>query len=379
MHAATQRVAGAIEGAASRLRTDLAAAERTTADEGRALAAAHAKEDETYRALVVRDDADRARAAQSERLHAKLAELSAVAKRLADRRRDEGAARDEWNALLAERTRLLTEKGAHRTRVAGELTRALGPTIRVTVTPGLDTTPIAAVLGDILKGANIRPATFIPLIAKRIPPSVLVAMVETNDLAPLVEIDPNKGDKEERAAKILALLRASGRLHEIALAKAEDAPLIELKVGRRYRPSRRVSTGQRCACILPILLLKSTSPLLVDQVEDNLDNAYIYEVLVKRLAQVKTTRQLVVVTHNPNPPTLVGAAQILVLGANDEDGEDGDDAAEDSDDDEPIGSRLLAAGTFEDVRAYVEYTEGGREAFVRRGERYGLFTAGSAR
>ena len=135
---------------------------------------------------------------------------------------------------------------------------------------------------------------------------------------------------------------------------------------------------------MPILLLKSTSPLLVDQVEDNLDNAYIYEVLVKQLAQVKMNRQLVVVTHNPNPPTLIGAAQILVLGANDEDGDEGDldldrDNDRDSNGEETIGSRLVAAGTFEEVRASVEHTEGGREAFLRRGERYGLLPADGAR
>ncbi len=365
-HAAMQRMAGAIEGAAGRLRADLATAERAAAEEGRALALVHAKEDEAYSALVIRVDADRARAAQSERLHRKLAELSVVAKRLADRRREEGAARDEWNALYAERARLLTEKGGHRKRVADALTRALGPDIQVTVTPGLDTSPVAAVLADILKGANVRPATFVSTIAKRIPPSVLVSMIERNDLEPLVEIDPIKGGKEERASKILALLRASGRLHELALAKPEDAPLIELRLGKKYRASRRLSTGQRCACILPILLLQSTSPLLIDQVEDNLDNAFIYAVVVKRFAQVKRDRQLVVVTHNPNPPTLAGAARILVLGTTEDEDGDGDG------DGETMKGQLVAAGTFEEVQAHVESTEGGREAFLERGARYGL-------
>jgi hypothetical protein len=32
---------------------------------------------------------------------------------------------------------------------------------------------------------------------------------------------------------------------------------------------------------------------------------------------------------------------------------------------------VAAAGTFDDVVEYVERTEGGREAFLKRGEKYG--------
>jgi len=101
--------------------------------------------------------------------------------------------------------------------------------------------------------------------------------------------------------------------------------------------------------------LQSAAPLLIDQVEDNLDNAYVYDVLVRRIAEITAGRQLLVVTHNPNPPTLAGAARILVLGMGEDD-----------------RGELVAGGTFEDVWPHVERTDGGREAFLRRGERYGL-------
>jgi hypothetical protein len=273
---------------------------------------------------------------------------------LADRRREEGALRHDWDALLAERGRLLAEKSAIRQRVGEELSKALDGEVRVKVTPGMDHTPYAKLLGDALKGANIRPASFVDVIAQRIPPAVLVEMAEKNELEPLVEIDPSRSGKEDRAAKILALLRASDRLHEVAMATLEDKPLIELKVGNDWRASDKVSTGQRCACILPILLLQSVAPLLVDQVEDNLDNAFIYDVLVKRIAGVKENRQLLVVTHNPNPPTLAGAERIFVLSVN-ADGK----------------GEVAASGTFDDVVEFVERTEGGREAFLKRGEKYG--------
>ena len=351
-----QRIAGAVEGSAGRLRAEIAAAEQTAAEEGRALAGSHAKEDEAYQLLVVRDDADRERAAASERLHKRFAELSAVAKRLGDRRREEGAARDESRALLAERARLLAEKSATRKRVCDDWSRELEGEVRASITPEGNSTPYANLLADILEGANIRPTSFIPTIAKRIRPLDLVSIVENGETGPLVEIDTVQKGREERAKKILRHLRESGRMHEIAMARFDDLPLIELKVGKRWRPSHQLSTGQRCACILPILLLWSAALLLIDQAEDNLDNAFIYDVLVKRIAKAKESRQLIIATHNPNPPTLASADRIIVLDVE----EEGDGV-------------VAAAGTFEEVKPHVERLEGGREAFRKRGERYGHF------
>ncbi len=355
-HAAMQRVAGAVEGSSGRLRAEIGSVERTVGEEGRALAAAHAKEDEAYQALVLRDDADRQHAAESERLHRRFAELSAVAKRLGDRRREHGSARDEGQALLAEQTRLLQEKSARRKAVAKELSEALEGEVEVTVAAGADSEPFAKLLADILCGANLR-AVFVKTIAQRIPPTVLAALAERNEVAPIMEIDPVKSGKEERAAKVLMALRASGRLHELETARLEDLPLIRLRVGNSWRPSNRLSPGQRTSCVLPILLLQSAAPLLIDQAEDNLDNAFIYAVLVKRMAQVKESRQLLVVTHNPNPVVLAFADRIFVLAVED----DGHGEVE-------------AAGTFEQVKPHVErLLEGGRDAFLKRGERYGHY------
>jgi hypothetical protein len=148
-------------------------------------------------------------------------------------------------------------------------------------------------------------------------------------------------------------------MDELLLAPEEDLPLIELRVGKTWRPSNRLSTGQRCTCILQILLLRSAAPLLVDQAEDSLDNAFIYEVLVERFSKAKEARQLIVATLNPNPPALADADRIHVLDT----------------DDEGCGV-LTAAGTFDEVKPHVERLEGGRKAFRARGERYGHFPGG---
>ena len=163
-----------------------------------------------------------------------------------------------------------------------------------------------------------------------------------------------KSGKSARAHKVIAALRDSGRLREIETAPLEDLPLIELKIDGDYVPSARVSTGQRVTAILPILLLPSASPLVIDQVEDHLDNRFIFQVLVKTLLAAKGGRQFLFASHNPNIPVLADAERVFELTAKDRQG------------------RLAACGTVDEIRERIELVlEGGREAFVRRGERYG--------
>lgn len=60
------------------------------------------------------------------------------------------------------------------------------------------------------------------------------------------------------------------------------------------------SAGQKAAAILAFLLSHGDEPLIIDQPEDDLDNALIYDLIVSQIQENKSRRQLVVVTHNPN-------------------------------------------------------------------------------
>jgi len=133
-----------------------------------------------------------------------------------------------------------------------------------------------------------------------------------------------------------------------------DRPTIELKDGQDYKDSSSLSTGQKCTTILPILLLESASPLLIDQPEDNLDNAFIYETVVKSVLEVRGKRQLIFVTHNPNIPVLGDAQRVVVLQST------GRQAS------------VKAVGTVDEVKDEIEtILEGGKEAFEERKKRYG--------
>ncbi|MGD9506517.1 MAG: TrlF family AAA-like ATPase, partial [Syntrophobacteraceae bacterium] len=69
---------------------------------------------------------------------------------------------------------------------------------------------------------------------------------------------------------------------------------------RKFDDLENGSAGQKAAAILAFLLSHGTEPLVMDQPEDDLDNALIYDLIVKQVHENKNRRQLIVVTHNPN-------------------------------------------------------------------------------
>ncbi len=82
-----------------------------------------------------------------------------------------------------------------------------------------------------------------------------------------------------------------------------------------FRPLDKLSTGQQCTAILHLLLLQNADPLLMDQPEDNLDNAFIADRIVAELRSAKIARQFIFATHNANIPVFGDAEWIGVLDA----------------------------------------------------------------
>lgn len=84
-----------------------------------------------------------------------------------------------------------------------------------------------------------------------------------------------------------------------------------------FRPLDKLSTGQQCTAILHLLLLENSDPLLVDQPEDNLDNAFIADRIVTQLRETKIARQFIFATHNANIPVFGDAEWIGVFDVQD--------------------------------------------------------------
>lgn len=68
----------------------------------------------------------------------------------------------------------------------------------------------------------------------------------------------------------------------------------------KFEDLEKGSAGQKAAAILAFLLSHGEEPLIIDQPEDDLDNALIYDLVVKQIHANKKNRQLIIVTHNPN-------------------------------------------------------------------------------
>ena len=124
-----------------------------------------------------------------------------------------------------------------------------------------------------------------------------------------------------------------------------------------FKPLSRLSTGQQCTAILHMLLLENVDPLIMDQPEDNLDNAFIADRIVHELRAAKTSRQFLFATHNANIPVFGDAEWIGVFTSLENRGSLNADAQ---------GS--IDVPVIRDQVANI--LEGGRAAFIQRKEKY---------
>jgi ABC-type enterochelin transport system ATPase subunit/predicted nuclease with TOPRIM domain len=148
------------------------------------------------------------------------------------------------------------------------------------------------------------------------------------------------------------------RLDELERFLPEDA--VEAHVRGHegdFKPIITGSVGQRSTAILSLLLSAGKEPLIIDQPEADLDNQYIYDVVVNLLRRRKFSRQIIVATHNANIPVNGDAELIVALGVENRMG------------------NVLGAGSIDQPQIKDLVTtimEGSAEAFRLRRERYGF-------
>lgn len=148
-------------------------------------------------------------------------------------------------------------------------------------------------------------------------------------------------------------------LEEIELMDIIDIQLNIDSNGENYKSLDLLSKGQQCTAILNILLLENKDPLIIDQPEDNLDNAFIADNIVNELRNSKMNRQFIFATHNANIPVFGDAELIGVLQERNGQGE--------------IKENLIGSvDSFEVRRAVIQTLEGGDYAFKMRKEKYNL-------
>jgi hypothetical protein len=339
-----------LRSAAASITDAMHAAETRTKELGAVLAERHALQEADYRAFVSQSEEQGGRAAERLALQTSLANAVSAAK-------EQQAKEKQWHGLAENRSDLLKrvselrdQRYALRKGVAERLTQQF-PSIRVTVAQAAELQQYRDLIAEALKGAGVKQGVVAERLSQVFLPTELSQVVAKNDHKTVMQ---RAAFDEERAKKIVDALRASGASYVIETVDLEDRPHIELLDGEKYKESSHLSTGQRCTTILPILLVQSERPLLIDQPEDNLDNAFVYETIVKALRAVKGSRQVIFVTHNPNIPVLGEAERVFVF---DSDGQ---------------AATLRQVGTVDECRDQIErILEGGREAFLQRKARYG--------
>lgn len=130
----------------------------------------------------------------------------------------------------------------------------------------------------------------------------------------------------------------------------------------KFKKLSELSLGQRAVAILTIItegmtVLDVNIPLIIDQPEDQLDNRFIYEHLIKSVRGLKEKRQIIFVTHNANIPVSGDAENVMCLSSNNENGWLDIYGSLDNDN---IKNRII------------EILEGGKESFKLRLRKYNV-------
>ena len=241
-----------------------------------------------------------------------------------------------------------------REEVASDLQREAGERVRIRIMRNADHLAYQQVLVDGMRGARVRNHEEIITTLLQLRPEQLAQLIQSNDLDSFEELTAFGG---ERSRKILDAFRESVDPLALEVIAIDDRIDIELDVSSAGKPNFKdasdLSRGQKCTALLPILLARRDSPLVIDQPEDNLDNHFIFETVVNAVQQLKRRRQMIFITHNANIPVLAEADLVLVMNS-----------------DGRVGG-VEKSGTVDECREQIiDLLEGGREAFELRSKRY---------
>ena len=341
------------EGKLEEIQESLAEGHAEYAQAEQRLALAHDAQDAEYMQLAEQAQADRAVVEKRMAAERELNDILEHSADLEDRRRALAEVRNERKALLRGLEEALECQFAARLAIANRINDELGPEIRVEVHQygNLDNY-MALVVSRLHKvSANVQYNQVAEKVARGIDPATLIGIVRERR----TEVLTDAGLNDNQAKAVIDAFSSSEAVAALEVVDLPDRPVILLRDKDTYKPTEILSTGQKCNAILPILLMDSDRPLVIDQPEDNLDNGLIHSLIVKSILKVKKHRQLLFVTHNPNIPVLGEAERMLVFTS---DGTHGS---------------IAQCGTVDECKEHiVNLLEGGAEAFRRRSRCYEL-------
>jgi hypothetical protein len=282
----------------------------------------------------------------------RIAELEKIEKELrAFETRKEDLLKSRKNARIQLNT-LAEQLFELRVQEVDRINKEFGDVVFLTVRRGTQSQDYITRLSSLLAGSRVRTQENIAEeIAAVFSPADLLDVIENGDaqrLASLLDRDLNQ------VTRVLTYLRDHPDLYAL-----EDKPfddILEITMYDHGQPKsvESLSDGQKATALLPLILRGASCPLIIDQPEDDLDNSFVFQVLVKNILKLKQTRQLVFVTHNANIPVLGNAETVVVMHM-----------------ERPSKAAPPLSGTVEDCKLHIlDLLEGGKEAFQERERRY---------
>ena len=270
----------------------------------------HIDQEDRFRAVIEKPHRNLAKSAERAQLEKQRNELLFCKLRQAEISAEITVLETRRTELCDKLTVVRDERFAIRKAVVERLNSKLNPQIRIGLAQCADQDDHRRFLESSLKDADIQHQRVAASLSREISPDELAELVRANDVAHLAQ----RGCiSKQQATAVIRELAPMHRLLELQTVDLNDVPTIELCDQGNYKESGRLSTSQKCAAILPILLLEGDFPLIIDQPEDNLDNCFVRDTIIPALKSVKAMRQLILTTHNPSIPVLGGASRVIVM------------------------------------------------------------------
>jgi len=182
------------------------------------------------------------------------------------------------------------------------------------------------------------------------------ATQELPETPTLISSDFNRADLDRISLKL-----SPESWLDLLLIPIDDKPIFEYKIREgEYIPFADASAGQQATSLLTALLNQGGVPLIIDQLEEDLDNKVVLDI-VEQIWKSKPTRQLIFSSHNANL-VVNGDAELVICCDYRVTGEQS-------------GGQIKCPGAIdmEDIRNEItSVMEGGREAFQLRKQKYGF-------
>lgn len=292
------------------------------------------------------DDLERLTREQT-RIKEKLERLDAVEKTTREKERERKKLLQDLRGIRYEIFRLRQQR-------AEELTNRLQGRVRVKITYKGGTSEFTERLRSLLSGSGVDSRSIQRIGEKEgIDGQQVAEMIRAGVDRLREELDLS----EARANQVLTRFQQHPELlYDLEILAPEDRVDVFLMLDDAELPLEKLSDGQKATAMLLLLLTLVERLLVVDQPEDDLDNRFIYDDIVRILREQKSKRQIIVATHNPNIPVLGDAELVVALEAQEGKARIGEQGSVDK----------------RNVREMIKsIMEGGEEAFRRRAEKYG--------